>query len=48
MVEAETGRTHVHQGPEGESWRLVRIAEPSETLTAMLVPEIAVRMAEMG
>lgn len=48
VIEAESGRTHVHQGPEGEGWRLARIAEPEETLTAMLVPEIAVRMAELG
>lgn len=46
VVEADTGRCHVHQDPEGEAWRLVRIAEPGERLTALLVPEVVARLAD--
>lgn len=46
VIEAETGRCHIHQGPEGDAWRLVRIAEPDEAIAALLVAEIQIRLAE--
>lgn len=48
VVEAETGRCHVHQSPQGEGWRLVRTAAPDEAITASLVSEIVVRMADFA
>ncbi len=47
VIEAATGRCHVHQDPDGESWRLIRIVEPNDTLEAMLVSEIKVSVADL-
>lgn len=47
VIEAETGRCHVHQGPENEGWRMVRVAEPDETLAPLLVPEVCVSLGAL-
>jgi Uma2 family endonuclease len=47
VIEAESGRTHVHQGPEGKGWRLVRIAEPDDKLTALFVAEVSVKIGDL-
>jgi Uma2 family endonuclease len=41
VIDANTGRTHVHLHPEGEGWQSVAARAPHEVLQATLLREIA-------
>jgi Uma2 family endonuclease len=41
VIDANTGRTHVHLHPEGEGWQSVAVRAPHEVLQATLLREIA-------
>lgn len=44
VVDANTGRTHVHLRPEGERWLSVSVVEPHDKLQATLLLEVALAM----